>query len=81
MAIKFKCYVCGKEKTVNDWHQYFQLNGHKFCSKICADKYNRAKLRRDLAYYKGSMDQAGKFNHEVLKQRNIRKFAIDDLPF
>ncbi|WP_040455662.1 hypothetical protein [Limosilactobacillus coleohominis] len=81
MAIKFKCYICQKKKTVTDWHQFFQFDGNKFCSKACADKYQRARTKRDIQYYKGSMDQAGKFNHEALKQRKIRKFAIDDLPF
>lgn len=72
---KIKCYVCGTKKAVNDWHDYFQFDGHEFCCKRCADKYQRERTKQEINYYRGSMDQAGKFIHAT------QAFAIDDLPF
>ncbi|WP_251548291.1 eL24 family ribosomal protein [Limosilactobacillus caecicola] len=76
MAIKITCAVCKREKLVNTWRDYYQFDGQQFCSKQCADKYQRERTKRDISYYEGSMDQAGKYNYEVSKQR----YAVNDLP-
>lgn len=81
LAIRIKCDVCGKEKAVNDWRDYFQFDGHKFCSYSCARKYQQKRTQRDINYYKNSMDQAGKFMHEEQSQLNRHHYAINDLPF
>lgn len=81
LAIRIKCDVCGKEKAVNDWRDYFQFDGHKFCSYSCARKYQQQRTERDINYYKNSMDQAGKFMHEEQSQLNRQHYVINDLPF
>lgn len=81
LVIRIKCDVCGKEKAVNDWRDYFQFDGHKFCSYSCARKYQKQRTERDINYYKNSMDQAGKFIHAANEVKKQQRFAINDLPF